>query len=103
MARVSIQNLELDTPRDCRTDGSKRWFRCRPFPRPQLRVRCASRIPQHLGIMDRRISVIGLGYVGLPVAVSFARTGASVVAFDIDPRRISELINGFDRTGEVIE
>lgn len=53
--------------------------------------------------MDRRISVIGLGYVGLPVAVSFARTGASVVAFDIDPRRISELINGFDRTGEVID
>jgi len=51
--------------------------------------------------MNRRISVIGLGYVGLPVATSFARTGTPVVAFDIDPRRIAELIAGCDRTGEV--
>ena len=50
--------------------------------------------------MNRRVSVIGLGYVGLPVATSFARKGP-VVAFDIDARRVSELTNGFDRTGEV--
>ena len=35
----------------------------------------------------RRIAVIGLGYVGLPVAVSFARSGVPVVGFDIDTRR----------------
>ena len=51
--------------------------------------------------MKRRISVIGLGYVGLPVATTFARTGAPVVAFDIDERRIAELAKGRDRTGEV--
>jgi UDP-N-acetyl-D-galactosamine dehydrogenase len=51
--------------------------------------------------MNRRISVIGLGYVGLPVATTFARTGAPVVAFDIDQRRIAELAAGHDRTGEV--
>jgi UDP-N-acetyl-D-galactosamine dehydrogenase len=51
--------------------------------------------------MNRRISVIGLGYVGLPVAATFARTGVPVVAFDIDKRRIEELKNGHDRTGEV--
>jgi len=51
--------------------------------------------------MNRRISVIGLGYVGLPVATTFARTGVSVVAFDIDGRRIAELTSGHDRTGEV--
>jgi UDP-N-acetyl-D-galactosamine dehydrogenase len=51
--------------------------------------------------MNRRISVIGLGYVGLPVATTFARTGVPVVAFDIDPRRIAELAAGHDRTGEV--
>ena len=50
---------------------------------------------------DRHISVIGLGYVGLPVAVTFARSGASVVAFDIDVRRITELSRHRDRTGEV--
>jgi UDP-N-acetyl-D-glucosamine/UDP-N-acetyl-D-galactosamine dehydrogenase len=51
--------------------------------------------------MNRHISVIGLGYVGLPVATTFARTGAAVVAFDIDKRRIAELSGGHDRTGEV--
>ncbi|MBM3650287.1 MAG: nucleotide sugar dehydrogenase [Alphaproteobacteria bacterium] len=49
----------------------------------------------------RRISVIGLGYVGLPVAATFARSGRPVVAFDIDRRRIAELASGHDRTGEV--
>ena len=51
--------------------------------------------------MKRRVSLIGLGYVGLPVATTFAGTGAPVVAFDIDARRIAELARGHDRTGEV--
>ena len=50
--------------------------------------------------MDRLISVAGLGYVGLPVATTFARLGP-VVAFDIDAGRVSELSQGHDRTGEV--
>jgi UDP-N-acetyl-D-glucosamine/UDP-N-acetyl-D-galactosamine dehydrogenase len=50
---------------------------------------------------DRKIAVIGLGYVGLPVAVAFARTGAPVIAFDIDRGRIDELRTGRDRTREV--
>jgi UDP-N-acetyl-D-galactosamine dehydrogenase len=51
--------------------------------------------------MSRRLSVIGLGYVGLPVAATFARSGTGVVAFDIDEKRIAELGRGLDRTGEV--
>lgn len=51
--------------------------------------------------MNRRISVAGLGYVGLPVATTFAGLGTPVVAFDIDSRRVSELSRGHDRTGEV--
>ena len=50
---------------------------------------------------SRKIAVIGLGYVGLPVAVSFARAGHPVVGFDIDTRRIAELRAGHDRTREV--
>jgi len=50
---------------------------------------------------DRRLSVIGLGYVGLPVAVAFGKKGDPVVAFDVDARRISELREGEDRTNEV--
>jgi UDP-N-acetyl-D-glucosamine/UDP-N-acetyl-D-galactosamine dehydrogenase len=50
---------------------------------------------------QRKIAVIGLGYVGLPVAVAFARSGAAVVGFDIDQTRIAELRAGTDRTREV--
>jgi UDP-N-acetyl-D-galactosamine dehydrogenase len=47
-----------------------------------------------------KISVIGLGYVGLPLAVALARH-FEVVGFDMDPQRISELRAGHDRTREV--
>ena len=50
---------------------------------------------------ERKIAVIGLGYVGLPVAVAFARSGVPVIGFDIDPTRIAELRSGHDRTREV--
>jgi len=49
----------------------------------------------------RSIAVIGLGYVGLPVAAAFARSGAAVTGFDIDAERIAELRSGKDRTREV--
>ena len=49
----------------------------------------------------RKIAVIGLGYVGLPVAVAFARAGNSVIGFDIDRKRVDELRSGHDHTLEV--
>ncbi len=49
----------------------------------------------------RKIAVVGLGYVGLPVAVSFARSGVPVVGFDVDEGRVAELRKGNDRTCEV--
>ena len=50
---------------------------------------------------NRKIAVIGLGYVGLPVAVAFARAGIPVIGFDIDIGRVTELRSGHDRTREV--
>ena len=47
-----------------------------------------------------RIAVIGLGYVGLPLAVALARQ-FDTVGFDIDERRVAELRSGQDRTNEV--
>ena len=47
-----------------------------------------------------KIGIIGLGYVGLPLAVEFGKT-MDVVGFDIDRGRIDELARGFDRTREV--
>jgi UDP-N-acetyl-D-glucosamine/UDP-N-acetyl-D-galactosamine dehydrogenase len=49
----------------------------------------------------RKIAVIGLGYVGLPVAAAFARSGTPVIAFDISCERVAELMSGRDRTREV--
>jgi UDP-N-acetyl-D-mannosaminuronate dehydrogenase len=42
-----------------------------------------------------------LGCVCLPVEATFAKAGASVVAFDADGGCIAELSKGWDRTGEV--
>lgn len=46
------------------------------------------------------IAIIGLGYVGLPLARLFA-TRYTVVGFDINPARVKELMNGHDSTFEV--
>lgn len=48
----------------------------------------------------RSIAVVGLGYVGLPIAVAFGKQGP-VVGFDINKAKIAELRRGVDRTGEV--
>ncbi|MEZ4240576.1 MAG: nucleotide sugar dehydrogenase [Myxococcota bacterium] len=50
-----------------------------------------------------RIGVVGLGYVGLPVAVAFAEQFPGTVGFDIAAARVRELSDGHDRTGEVPE
>ena len=51
--------------------------------------------------MSERIAVIGLGYVGLPVALGFARKFDDVVGFDIHEEKVAELKRGHDRNTEV--
>ena len=51
-------------------------------------------------MMNDKIAVIGLGYVGLPLAVEFGKI-ISVVGFDVNRNRISELIRGVDSTLEI--
>ncbi|WP_339329960.1 Vi polysaccharide biosynthesis UDP-N-acetylglucosamine C-6 dehydrogenase TviB [Aeromonas hydrophila] len=48
---------------------------------------------------DKRIAIIGLGYVGLPLAVEFGKK-YNTVGFDINSKRIEELKNGIDSTLE---
>ena len=40
------------------------------------------------------VGVIGLGYVGLPLAVEFARAGLKVIGFDLDKSRVDKINNG---------
>jgi UDP-N-acetyl-D-glucosamine dehydrogenase len=42
----------------------------------------------------QRIAIIGLGYVGLPLALTFARRGCFVVGIDVDPEKIANLNAG---------
>ena len=51
--------------------------------------------------MEERIAVIGLGYVGLPVALAFARKFPGTVGFDIHQEKVDELRRGHDRNHEV--
>ncbi|MGR8920178.1 MAG: nucleotide sugar dehydrogenase [Gammaproteobacteria bacterium] len=51
-------------------------------------------------VHNRKVSVIGLGYVGLPVAVAFGKSERTV-GFDINAARIEELVGGHDSTLEV--
>jgi UDP-N-acetyl-D-galactosamine dehydrogenase len=53
--------------------------------------------------MERGFAVIGLGYVGLPVALALANNFAPVIGFDISKRRIAALREWKDTTGEVGE
>ena len=41
-----------------------------------------------------KIAIIGMGYVGLPLAVEFARVGFKVTGIDLDVRRVNELNKG---------
>ncbi|WP_404320045.1 nucleotide sugar dehydrogenase [Malaciobacter canalis] len=52
--------------------------------------------------MNNKICIIGLGYVGLPLAHAFS-SKYEVVGYDINEARINELKNGFDRTQELNE
>src|SRR3954451_3780035 len=76
-----------DAPVAKQSQGWRQW----PLKRPEYQFMSHG----------RKIAVIGLGYVGLPVAAAFARTGCPAIGFDIDAGRVAELTEGKDRTREV--
>ena len=44
--------------------------------------------------MEKPIAVVGLGYVGLPLSLQFARSGVNVLGLDIDPAKVTALSRG---------
>ena len=50
--------------------------------------------------MTEKIAVVGLGYVGLPVAVAFAQAYPRTIGFDVSSKRVKALQAGDDWTGE---
>jgi UDP-N-acetyl-D-galactosamine dehydrogenase len=53
--------------------------------------------------MSEKIAVLGLGYVGLPVALAFARKFPGTIGFDIYDEKVQELRRGYDRNHEIPE
>lgn len=54
-----------------------------------------------MSVENKTIAIIGLGYVGLPLAVEFSKKKLNVIGFDINESRIQELRSGIDHTLEV--
>lgn len=50
---------------------------------------------------EARVAVIGLGYVGLPLAVAFAQAGYDVVGIDVDAAKVASLNRGESYIGDV--
>ena len=49
---------------------------------------------ERLRARQARVGVIGLGYVGLPLAVEFAKAGFSAIGFDVDASKIEQITRG---------
>ena len=50
---------------------------------------------------EEKLALVGLGYVGMPIAVAFAKKGIDVIGFDLNKAKIELYKNGFDPTKEV--
>ena len=50
---------------------------------------------------EEKLSLVGLGYVGMPIAVAFANKGVEVIGFDLNKAKIELYKNGIDPTKEV--
>lgn len=61
-----------------------------------------------MGLYDKmlnrqeKLAVIGLGYVGLPLAVAFSKQ-VETIGFDINERKLNDYVNGIDPTNEIGE
>ncbi|MCE9626374.1 MAG: nucleotide sugar dehydrogenase, partial [Candidatus Eisenbacteria bacterium] len=66
-----------------------------PTPRKSSRPKSSAQIlEQRLEKRTARLAVIGLGYVGLPLAVELAQAGFEVYGIDIDEKRVAQLNAG---------
>jgi len=53
-----------------------------------------------MNLKEKKIAIIGLGYVGLPLAIEFGKK-YNTIGFDINSKRVNQLNNGVDKTREV--
>src|SRR5207302_385956 len=61
----------------------------------------ASTLMERIGRRTALVGIIGLGYVGLPLARAFAQKGIAVLGFDVDPTKIIKLQRGESYIGHI--
>ncbi len=59
------------------------------------------RLGYKIGTGEIKVGIIGLGYVGLPLARAFSSAGIQVLGFDVDPFKVSQLENGVSYIGHI--
>lgn len=59
------------------------------------------KLSEQIKVGDEKLSVVGLGYVGMPIAVAFAKEGVKVIGFDLNKKKIDLYKSGIDPTKEV--
>jgi len=64
-----------------------------PMP-PTAVSATAEALHEKISTRTARVGVVGLGYVGLPLAVEMARAGFTVVGIDLDPRKVQAINRG---------
>ena len=58
---------------------------------------------KNLNKEDYKICIVGLGYVGLPLAARFSLKGFEITGFDIKEERINQLVNKIDINNDISE
>ena len=56
---------------------------------------------ERLLVKEEKLALVGLGYVGMPIAVAFAKKGINVIGFDLNKTKIDLYKSGVDPTREV--
>lgn len=52
---------------------------------------------------NKKIAIVGLGYIGLSLCVGFAKVFHKIIGFDINEKRVKELQSGYDKNAEITE
>src|SRR5881628_1832620 len=73
--------------------NAERWLACPPRGGEMLQVKEPTLLDRILS-KDAVIGICGLGYVGLPLALTFGEKGFPVIGFDIDQRKIDAIEKG---------
>ena len=76
-------------------------FRQPPYGDDKVPLSLADSLREKIRSRRAKVGVIGLGYVGLPLAVEFARAGLDVTGFDVDATKVEMINAGRSHIGDV--